>query len=150
MSKTLSSSKWESKASDPWPYWSYVLSLSSSHIGMHALVLLPKPHTFRIWDYTWLVMCSPTVMSAIQVFHPLWCWFWLVYLWECCGLPSIEMWVDHVRIDVVVWAMVGKVEMVNTIMTCGAQICYGSNLRSRHPKTTCATTCPIWNDLPTN
>jgi hypothetical protein len=25
------------------------LSLSSSHIGLHALILLPKPHTFMIW-----------------------------------------------------------------------------------------------------
>jgi hypothetical protein len=27
------------------------------------------------------------------------------------GLPSIEMWVNRVRIDVVVWAWVGMVEM---------------------------------------
>jgi hypothetical protein len=39
-SKTLSS-KQDSKASDPRPYLSYVLSLSSSHVGMHALILLP-------------------------------------------------------------------------------------------------------------
>jgi hypothetical protein len=26
-----------------------VLSLSGSHIGLHALILLPKPYTFRIW-----------------------------------------------------------------------------------------------------
>jgi hypothetical protein len=26
-----------------------VLSLSSIHTGLHALILLPKPYTFRIW-----------------------------------------------------------------------------------------------------
>jgi hypothetical protein len=26
-----------------------VLSLSSTYINMHALIGLPKPHTFRIW-----------------------------------------------------------------------------------------------------
>jgi hypothetical protein len=48
-----------------------VLSLSSSHNGLHALILLPKPYTFRIWVYTWLVMFSHANMSVIQVFHPL-------------------------------------------------------------------------------
>jgi hypothetical protein len=28
-----------------------VLSLSSSHIDLHALILLPKPHTFMIWVF---------------------------------------------------------------------------------------------------
>jgi hypothetical protein len=41
-------------------------------------------------------MLSPTVMSAVQVFHPLWCWVWLASLWECCGLPSVKMWFNHV------------------------------------------------------
>jgi hypothetical protein len=36
---------------------------------MHALKLSPKPYTFRIWDYTWLVMLSHAVMSVVQVFH---------------------------------------------------------------------------------
>jgi hypothetical protein len=148
--KTLSSSKRESKASDSWPYWSYVLSLSRSHIGLHALILLPKPYTSRIWVYTWLVILSHAVLRVVQVFHPLWCWVWLVSLWECFGLPSVEMWVDRVRIDVVVWAMVGMVEMVNTAVACGAWICEGLNLRSRHPRTTCVATCPVWNDLVTN
>jgi hypothetical protein len=30
------------------------------------------------------------------------------------------MWFGHVRIDVVVWAMDGMVEMVNIVMACGA------------------------------
>jgi hypothetical protein len=72
-SRTLSS-KWDSKASDTWPYSSYVLSLSSSHIGLHALILLAKPHTLGICVYSWLVMLSHVVMSVVQVFHTLWCW----------------------------------------------------------------------------
>jgi hypothetical protein len=46
-----------------------VLSLSSSRIDLHALILLPKPYTFRILVYTWLVMLSRAVLSVIQVFH---------------------------------------------------------------------------------
>jgi hypothetical protein len=42
--------------------------LSGSQIGLHALISLPKPHTFRIWVYTWLVMLSRTVLRVIQVF----------------------------------------------------------------------------------
>jgi hypothetical protein len=42
--------------------------LSSSHVCLHALILLPKPHTFRIWVYTWLVMLSHAVLRVIQVF----------------------------------------------------------------------------------
>jgi hypothetical protein len=45
------------------------LSLSSSPIGLHALILLPKAYTFRIWVYTWLVMLSHAVFSVMQVFH---------------------------------------------------------------------------------
>jgi hypothetical protein len=31
------------------------LSLSSIHAGLHALILLPKPHTLEIWVHTLLV-----------------------------------------------------------------------------------------------
>jgi hypothetical protein len=31
-----------------------------------------------------------------------------------------------------------------------AGICYGPSLRSGHPKTIGATTCPVWNGLLTN
>jgi hypothetical protein len=103
--------------------WSNVLSLSRSHIGLHALILLPKTRTLGMWVHTWLVMLIYAVMSVVQVFHPLWCWVWLVPLWECNGLPSFEMWFDRVRIDVVVWAMVRMVDMVKTVMACGARIC---------------------------
>jgi hypothetical protein len=47
-----------------------VLSLSSLHIGLHDLILLAKPYTFRIWVYTWLPMLSHAVLSIVQVFHP--------------------------------------------------------------------------------
>jgi hypothetical protein len=47
------------------------LFLSTSHIGLHAFILLPKPNTFRIWVHSWLVMLSHAVMSVVQVFQPL-------------------------------------------------------------------------------
>jgi hypothetical protein len=98
------------------------LSFSSIHTCMHALILLPKPHTLGILVHTWLVMLSHAVLSVVQVFHPLWCWVWLVSLWEMVSHPSrCELTV--VRIDAVIWAMVGMVEMVNTVMACGARIC---------------------------
>jgi hypothetical protein len=37
------------------------LSFSSIHYGLHALTGLPKPYTFRIWVYAWLVMLSYAV-----------------------------------------------------------------------------------------
>jgi hypothetical protein len=46
-----------------------MLSLSSIHIGVHALILLPKPHTLGIWVHTWLVMLNYAAMSVVQVFH---------------------------------------------------------------------------------
>jgi hypothetical protein len=73
--------------------------------------------------HTWLVLLSHAVSRVIQVFPSFVMLSWLVSLWEWCGLPSVEMWFDRVRIDAVVWAMVGTVEMVNTVMTCGARIC---------------------------
>jgi hypothetical protein len=45
------------------------LSFSSIHYGLHALIGLPKPYTFRICIYAWLVMLSQAVMSIVQVFH---------------------------------------------------------------------------------
>jgi hypothetical protein len=45
------------------------LFLSSSHIGLHAVILLPKTHTVRICVHTWLVMLSHVVLRVVQVFH---------------------------------------------------------------------------------
>jgi hypothetical protein len=44
------------------------LSLSSSHIGLHVLILLPKPHTLGIWVRTWFVMLSHAVLRVVLVF----------------------------------------------------------------------------------
>jgi hypothetical protein len=146
---TLTSSKRESKVGDPWPHWSYMLSFSSIYTGLHALILLPKPHTLRMWVHTCLVMLSYAVMRVVQVFHHFWCWVWLVSLWEMVfHLLRCEL--TMVRIDVVFWAVVGMVEMVNTIMACGARIHQGPNLRGRHPRIIYAATCPVWNGFLTN
>jgi hypothetical protein len=93
-SKTLSSSQWESKGSDPWPFCSNMLSFSSVHIALHALILY-LTLILRIWVHTWLVILSHAVMSVVQVFPSLWCWFWLVLSVESVGLPSFVMWGDR-------------------------------------------------------
>jgi hypothetical protein len=41
------------------------LSFSSIHIGLQALILLPKTHTLGIRVHTWLVMLSHAVMSVV-------------------------------------------------------------------------------------
>jgi hypothetical protein len=89
-----------------------MLSLSSIHIGMHALILLPKPLILGIWFHTWLVMLSHAVSSVIQVFPSLWCWVWLVLLLRVLVFHPSWCEVTVVRIDVVVWASAGMVEMV--------------------------------------
>jgi hypothetical protein len=48
-----------------------MLSLSSIHTGMHALILLLDRYALGIWVHTWLVMLSHAVVSVMQVFHPL-------------------------------------------------------------------------------
>jgi hypothetical protein len=48
-----------------------MLSLSSIHIGLQALILLPNPHTLGMRIHTWLVMFSHAVMSVVQVFPSL-------------------------------------------------------------------------------
>jgi hypothetical protein len=68
---TLSSSKQEARQVTLDHNSSYVLSFSSIYTGMHALILLPKPHTLGIWVHTWIGMLSHAVMSVMQVFHPL-------------------------------------------------------------------------------
>jgi hypothetical protein len=41
--------------------------------------------------------------ESYKSFHPLWCWVWLVSLWEMVSHPS-RCELTLVRIDVVVWA----------------------------------------------
>jgi hypothetical protein len=71
-----------------------MLSLSSVHIALHALIL-HLSLILRIWVHTWLVMLSHAVMSVIQVFPSLWCWVWLVLSVESVGPPSVVMWGDR-------------------------------------------------------
>jgi hypothetical protein len=99
-------------ARDPWPYWSYMLSLFSIHTSMRDLILLPKPHTLGIWVHTWLVKLSHAVMSIVQVIPSYWCWVWLVLLLRVLVFHPLWCEVTVLGVDVVIWAWVGLVEMV--------------------------------------
>jgi hypothetical protein len=87
-----------------------MLSLSSIHTGLHALILLPRPYTLGIWFRTWLVMRSHAIISVVQVFPSLWCWVWLVLLLRVLVFHPSWCELTLVRIDVVVWAWDGMVE----------------------------------------
>jgi uncharacterized membrane protein len=65
------------------------LSLSSIHIGLHALILYLSL-IFRIWVHTWLVMLSHAVMNVVQVF-PSFVMLSLACVFMRDGLSSIEM-----------------------------------------------------------
>jgi uncharacterized membrane protein len=65
------------------------LSLSSIHIGMHALILCLSL-ILRIWVHTWLALLSHAVMSVVQVF-PSFVMLSLACVFVRDGLPSIEM-----------------------------------------------------------
>jgi hypothetical protein len=84
-------------------------------------------------------------------FHPLWCCVWLVSLWAMVAIHRDVIWP---RWGSMLWFEQGWNGGDGWIpsgdMACHAQICYGLNLRSRHPRTTCATTCPVWKGLLTN
>jgi hypothetical protein len=54
--------------------------LSRSHIGLHALIFLPKPHTLGICIHIWLVMLSHAVLRVVQVFLSFVMLSWLVSL----------------------------------------------------------------------
>jgi hypothetical protein len=91
-----------------WPLTIFILCVFfffSSHIGIHALILLPKPHTLGIWVHTSLVMLSHAVLRVTQVFPcfmmlSLACVFvrvlWSSIRWDarwpcedrCCGLSN--------------------------------------------------------------
>jgi hypothetical protein len=93
-SKTLRSSQWESKASDPWPFCSNMLSLSSIP-KPHALIGYLSLHTLGL-DFLWLVvLLGSTVLSHRKVFPSLYCWVWLVLSVDCVGLPSVVLWGDR-------------------------------------------------------
>jgi uncharacterized membrane protein len=65
------------------------LSLSSIHIGLHALILYLSL-ILRIWVHTWLVLLSHAVMSVIQVF-PSFVMLCLTCVFVRDGLPSVEL-----------------------------------------------------------
>jgi hypothetical protein len=65
------------------------LSISSIHIGLHAL-LLYLSLLLRIWVHTWLVMLRHAVMSVVQLF-PSFVMLSLACVFVRGGLPSIEM-----------------------------------------------------------
>jgi hypothetical protein len=44
------------------------LSLSSIHTGMHALILILKPHSSGIWVHTWLVCLAMQVSCMPSIF----------------------------------------------------------------------------------
>jgi hypothetical protein len=85
-------------------------SLSSIHIGMHALILYLSP-ILRIWVYTWLVVLSHAVMSVIQAF-PSFVMLSLACVFVSGGLPSVEIWVDHGEDQC---CSLSKVRMVETV-----------------------------------
>jgi hypothetical protein len=67
-----------------------MLSLSSIHTSMHALKLLPKPHTLGIRVHTWLVILSHVVMIVVSL--SIFMMLSLAYvIVESFGLPSVVM-----------------------------------------------------------
>jgi uncharacterized membrane protein len=65
------------------------LSLSSIHIGMHALIMYLSL-ILRVWVHTWLVMLSHAVLSVIQVF-PSFVMLSLACVFVRDGIPSVKM-----------------------------------------------------------
>jgi hypothetical protein len=85
---------------------------------LHALIGLPIPY-IPIGMGLWLVdLLSHAVMRVVQVFPSLWCWVWLVSLWEVISHPS-RCDLTLVRIDAVVWARLGWWRRLDSIRWCG-------------------------------
>jgi uncharacterized membrane protein len=111
---TLSSSKQEARQVtldhiDPMCY----LSLSSIHIGLHALILCLSL-ILRIWVHTWLALLSHAVMSVVQVF-PSFVMLSFACVFVRDGLPSIEMSFDRGTDRC---CSLSKFGMVETIGSC--------------------------------
>jgi hypothetical protein len=86
------------------------LSLSSIHIGLHALIL-NWSLILRIWVHIWLVLLSHAVIIVVQVF-PSYVMLSLACVFVRDGLSSIEMLFDRGE-D---WCCgLSKVGMVETI-----------------------------------
>jgi hypothetical protein len=76
-------------------------------------------------------------------------------LWnvESVGLPSVVTCSDPGEVRCCGLSKVwngGDSWNPSSDVVCHARICYGPSHRSRHPRTTGAATCPIWNSLITN
>jgi hypothetical protein len=72
---------------------------------------------------------------------------------ESFGLPSIVMLGDRGedRCRGLIMGWNGRDDWIpSSDVICLARICEGLNLRSRHPRTTGATTYLVWNGLLTN
>jgi hypothetical protein len=72
---------------------------------------------------------------------------------ECAGLPSVVMWGDRGEVrycDLRIRWYGGDGWTLSGDVISHARIYYGPNLRNRHPRTTGATTCSVWNSLHTN
>jgi hypothetical protein len=86
------------------------LSLSSIHIGMHALIQYLSL-ILRIWVHTWLVLLSHAVMSVVEVF-PSFVILSLACVFVREGLPSAEMSFDRGEDRCCGLSKVGMVETV--------------------------------------
>jgi hypothetical protein len=86
------------------------LSLSSIHIGMHALIQYLSL-ILRIWVHTWLVLLSHAVMSIVKVF-PSFVILSLACVFVREGLPSAEMSFDRGEDRCCGLSKVGMVETV--------------------------------------
>jgi hypothetical protein len=117
--KILSSNKRESEASVPWPCWPNMLSPSCYTFACINLITYIV-YTCRT-GFMVVELLSPAVFSLVimQVFHLIWCWVWLVSLRESLVFHLSWCEVTMVRIDVVIWAKDGMVEMVITVMAYG-------------------------------
>jgi hypothetical protein len=100
--------------------------------------------------HTWLVMLSPVVMSVVQVFHPLWCGVGLclcesvvVFHPSRCKMTmwGSTMWFEQ-RLKWWRWL----IPSWHVVLKSAKDRILGVD----PPKTTCATTCPVWNGLLTN
>jgi hypothetical protein len=127
------------------------LSLSSIHIGMHALIMYLSL-ILRVWVHTWLVMLSHAVLSVVQVF-PSFVMLSLACVFVRDGIPSVKMWFDRGEYRCCGLSKDGMVEMVGLRRLMWLVML--ESIKDRilgvdPPRTTCATTCPIWNCLLTN
>jgi hypothetical protein len=98
-----------------------MLSLSSIHIGLHALHTITSVSYFRIWVQTWLVMISHVVMSIVQVF-PSFIIVSLAYIFVRDGLSSVVIWFDRGANRCCGLSKVGMVETIGFRQVMGSVV----------------------------